>query len=195
MSENCSQIQDIHARKIQRQFRKNKILKKNSEFLGLDLTNKGKELEFEQFTTFIRDSKVIKTTDSYLKSFSDYKNGFKLSTKLLITDYLIVSFNEELLGKEQHPMDKGVLEWSEEVIKRITELKEAKEIDKLWLLLNNYHVIFQWKTSDKSRLVESIIISYYNRSKHIEKINADEKLTDAEKEAVVVELDKLRKRV
>ena len=68
-------------------------------------------------------------------------------------------------------MDKSILEWSKEVTTRISELNQSQEVDKVWLLLNNYYTIFnQWKNSDKSRMVESIIISYYNRSKHIEKI-------------------------
>ena len=44
-------------------------------------------------------------------------------------------------------------------------------------------------------MIESIIISYYNRSKHIEKIHADEKLNDAEKQAVIDVLDKQRQLV
>ena len=183
MSEINSPRKDINARKIQRYFRKNKILKNNSDFLKLNLVEKGKESEFENFTKYIRDPQVIGCTNNYIKSFSSYKNGFKLDSKVLLTAYLIYFFSEELLGKEQHPMDKGISEWSEEVVKRIADLNDSKEIDKVWLLLNNYNTIFsQWKTSDKSRMIESIIISYYNRSKHIEKIHADKKLNDAEKQ-------------
>ena len=196
MSEINSPRKDINARKIQRYFRKNKILKNNSEFLKLNLAGKGKESEFENFTKYIRDPKVIGCANNYIKSFSSYKNGFKLDSKVLLTAYLIYFFSEELLGKEQHPMDKGISEWSEEVVKRVGDLNDSKEIDKVWLLLNNYNTIFsQWKTSDKSRMIESIIISYYNRSKHIEKIHADEKLNDAEKKAVIDVLEKQRQQV
>ena len=196
MSEINSPRKDINARKIQRYFRKNKILKNNSEFLKLNLAGKGKESEFENFTKYIRDPKVIGCANNYIKSFSSYKNGFKLDSKVLLTAYLIYFFSEELLGKEQHPMDKGISEWSEEVVKRIADLNDSKEVDKVWLLLNNYNTIFsQWKTSDKSRMIESIIISYYNRSKHIEKIHADEKLNDAEKKAVIDVLEKQRQQV
>ena len=196
MSEISSPSRDINARKIQRYFRKNKILKNTTEFLKLNLTGKGKEAEFESFTKYIRDHQVIKCTNNYIKSFSSYKNDFKLNLKVLLTAYLIYLFSEELLGKEQHPMDKGILEWSEEVVKRVADLNNTKEIDKLWLLLNNYNTIFsQWKTNDKSRMIESIIISYYNRSKHIEKINADTKLNDAEKQTVINVLEEQRQQV
>ena len=196
MSENMSPIQDIHARRIQKRFRKNKILKKNYEFLNLKLESRGQQSDFEQFTKYIRDPKVIKIVDNYTKSFSDYKNGFKLNSKVLLTSYLIYSFKDELLGEEKHPLDKGIYDWSEELIKRNNDLQNCKDFDKLWLLFNNYEAIFsQWKSHDKSRMIESIIISYYNRSKHIEKIHADEKLNDAEKEIIINSLEQQRQQV
>ena len=63
----------------------------------------------------------------------------------MLTGYLIKNFSEELLGKEQHPMDKGIYDWSQELVKRLDEINDTKEVDKLWLLLNNYQIIFsQW---------------------------------------------------
>ena len=188
-----SPIKDINASKIQRYFRKNKILKKNNEFLKLNLSTKGKTYDFENFTKYLRNKELINCTDEYIKNFKSYKFGFKLESKELLTAYLINYYSEELLGNQQHPMDKGINEWSEEVIKRIEDLDNSKEIDKIWLLLNNYHTIFsQWKSNDKSRLIESIIISYYNRSKHIDKIHTDKKLNDAEKKAVIDVLEQQR---
>lgn len=188
-------ILDIQARKIQRHFRKSRIFLHNNKFLNLKLSENAETSDFDKFSKYIRNQEVISITNDYIKSFSNYKNDFKLNSKVLISAYLFSTFNEELLGKEQHPMDKGILDWSDEVIKRIAGLSNSKEIDKLWLLLNNYEAIFsQWKLNDKSRMVESIIISYYNRSKHIEKIDTDEKLNDAEKEVVKNQLieDRLR---
>ena len=92
MSEISSPSRDINARKIQRYFRKNKILKNTTEFLKLNLT--GKEADFESFTKYIRDPQVIKCTNNYIKSFSSYKNDFKLNSKVLLTAYLIYLFSE-----------------------------------------------------------------------------------------------------
>ncbi len=192
MSANNSPVLDFQARKIQRHFRKNQILKSTSEFLKLELSEKGKNVDFQQFTTFIREPAVVKTTKDLISSLSKYKNGFKLNSRILLTAFLITLYQDELLGKELHQMDKSILDWSQETVKRIKEAK-SEEVDKLWLLLNNYHTIFnQWKTSDKSRMVESIIISYYNRSKHMEKINADEKLSEEEKKLCIDELERQR---
>jgi hypothetical protein len=184
---------DFHTRRIQIQFRKNKILKCTTLFLNLKLIEQGKDTHFLTFTDYIRTKDVVDVSKKYIDSFSLYKKDFNLNSKILLTAYLISLFNEELLGKELHQMDQVVLEWSQEVVKRIDEIKQnsdSKEVDKLWLLLNNYNVIFhQWKTCDKSRMDESIIISYYNRCKHIEKINTDAKLDEEQKILCIQELE------
>ena len=190
----CSR--DFHARRIQRIFRKNKVLKSTTHFVNLKLIDIGKSSEFDEFTKLIRNKEVEQTCQKFIKSLSEYKKEFRLTSKILLTAYLISLFNEELLGKELHQMDKSILEWSNEVTNRIFELNNSKEVDKVWLLLNNYNVIFdQWKNSDKSRMVESIIISYYNRCKHIEAIKEDDKLNEEEKKLCIDELEKLKKSV
>lgn len=196
MSEISKSIKDLQARKIQRQFRKNKIAKNTSQFVGLELSSKAKTSDFKEFTTFIRDPRVVKVSNNYIDSLKNYKDGFKLNSRILITSYLITYFTDELLGKELHQMDKSILDWSQEVVKRINKFNDEKETDKLWLLLQNYNTIFnQWKNSDKTRMVESIIISYYNRCKHIEKIHADKKLSEEEKKVCIDELNRQKAEV
>jgi|UniRef100_A0A6C0ISC0 hypothetical protein len=181
---------DIHARRIQRQVRKNNVLKQNTTFKNLELSSKGKTTPFADFTKYIRQPHIVSVSNNYINCFKQYKKDFKLNSRVLITAYLITYYQEELLGKELHQLDQSMLEWSLEVVKRINLLDDSKDIDKLWLLLQNYQLIFnQWKDSDKSRMVESIIISYYNRCKHIEKINADEKLSNEDKEICINELN------
>ena len=181
---------DIHARRIQRQVRKNNVLKQNTTFKNLELSSKGKTTPFADFTKYIRQPHIVSVSNNYIHCFKQYKKDFKLNSRVLITAYLITYYQEELLGKELHQLDQSMLEWSLEVVKRINLLDDSKDIDKLWLLLQNYQLIFnQWKDSDKSRMVESIIISYYNRCKHIEKINADEKLSNEDKEICINELN------
>lgn len=195
MSSFSTQFEEINARKIQRLFRKNNILK-NSVVLRNEMKPFQSTEDFDKFTKFMRQSSTIKISEDLIKSFSNYKSGFKLTAKVMLTGYLIKNFSEELLGKEQHPMDKGIYDWSQELVKRLDEINDTKEVDKLWLLLNNYQIIFsQWKESDKSRMIESIIITYYNRSKHIEKIHADEKISKEEKEIIIAELNKHRQQV
>ncbi len=195
MSSFSSKFEEINARKIQRLFRKNNILKNSTIFKNLMATLESIE-DFEKFTKFMRQSNTIKISQDFIKSFNNYKTGFKLDAKVLLTAYLIKNYSEELLGKEQHPIDKGIYDWSLELVQRINQIIESKEIDKLWLLLTNYQTIFsQWKENDKSRMIESIIISYYNRSKHIEKIHADEKINEEEKEIIIAELNNQRQQV
>lgn len=196
MSEMTNRVCDFHVRRIQKLFRKNKVLKSTTHFVNLQLINQGKSNDFDKFTKLIRTKEIVNTTKELINSFSNYKKDFKLTFNILLTAYLIELYQEELLGRELHQMDKSILEWSKEVTTRISELNQSQEVDKVWLLLNNYFTIFnQWKSSDKSRMVESIIISYYNRSKHIEKIKEDKKLTDEEKKVCIEELDYQRKTV
>ena len=196
MSEFNTLSEDINARKIQRKFRKNNILRNTWNLVNLDLIKNGEKIKFDKFTKLMREKNTIDISEKFIKSLSNYRSGFKLNQKVLLTAYLIKFFSEDLLGKDQHPIDKGINDWSEEVFKRIAELNVSKDIDKLWLLLNNYNTIFsQWKENDKSRLIESIIISYYNRSKHIEKINAETNLDPTEKEIALQELKSQRQQI
>ena len=185
-----SMKKDIQARRIQRYVRKSNVLKQNVYLKNLELSNKGKTIPFAEFTKYIRDPSVVSVSNNYIKCLKQYKKEFKLNSKVLITAYLITYYQEELLGKELNQIDQSILEWSNEVVKRINLLDDSNDTDKLWLLLQNYQIVFnQWKDSDKSRMVESIIISYYNRCKHIEKINADDKLSIEEKKICINELN------
>lgn len=185
-------VASFKIRKVQRLYRKNKLIKENKNLIDLNLEKEGVK-DFNSFTQYIRKDDIKNAVKKYLKVFNNYKNGLKINERILITAYMITFYPDELLGVEKHQMDKSILEWSEEVVKRINLLEESKEIDKLWLLLNNYQVIFnQWKESDKSRMIESIIISYYNRCKHIEKINADKKISMEEKKIIISELERMK---
>lgn len=196
MSEITNRIFDFHVRKMQRLFRKNKVLKSTTHFVNLQLVNQGKSNDFEKFTKLIKKKEIINVSKKLINSFILYKKDFKLTFNILLTAYLIELYQDELLGRELNQMDKSILEWSKEIITRISELNQSQEVDKVWLLLNNYYTIFnQWKNSDKSRMVESIIISYYNKSKHIEKIKEDKKLTDIEKKVCIEELDYQKREV
>lgn len=185
-------VASFKIRKVQRLYRKNRLIKENNNLSNLNFEKEGMK-DFNSFSKYIRKEDVKNAVKKYLKVFNNYKNGLKINERILITAYMIVLYPDELLGKEKHQMDKSILEWSDEVVKRINLLEESKEVDKLWLLLNNYQIIFdQWKESDKSRMVESIIISYYNRCKHIEKINADTKISNEEKKIIITELERMK---
>ena len=185
-------VASFKIRKVQRLFRKNRLIKENKNLIDLNLEKEGIK-DFNSFTQYIRKDNIKNAVKKYLKIFNNYKNGLKINERILITAFMITFYPDELLGVEKHQMDKSILEWSEEVVKRINLLEESREIDKLWLLLNNYQIIFnQWKESDKSRMIESIIISYYNRCKHIEKINADKKISIEEKKIVISELERMK---
>lgn len=179
-------------KKIQRLYRTNKIIKENSRFLNLNLKSEARK-DFNIFSIYIKSLSVNKLTETYIKSFLNYKSGFKLSSRILLTAYIMVYYQDEILGQKLNQFDQTIIEWSKEVIERIDNLHKSNEVYKLWLLLNNYYVVFtQWKNKDKSIMVESIIISYYNRSKHIEKVKSDKKLSKEDKKNYINELNNQR---
>ena len=177
-----SNINDFQIRRIQRLLRKNNILKNTCNLLKLNLTEKSKTLDFNEFTSLIMDKEVINIVDKFILSLKNYKKN-NINSKIFLTSFLINCYPDQLLGKNiDHPVDINILDWSKHLIEKINDLNKSKEIDKFCLLLNNFNTIFnQWKILDKSRSIEAIIISYYNRSKHIEKIESENKLTGEEK--------------
>lgn len=191
-----SNINDFQIRRIQRLLRKNNILKNTSNLLKLNLTEKSKTLDFNKFTSIIMDKEVNNVVNKFILSLKNYKN-ININSKIFLTSFLIKCYPDQLLGKNiDHPVDINILDWSKHLIEKINDLNQSKEIDKFCLLLNNYNTIFnQWKMLDKSRSIEAIIISYYNRCKHIEKIESENKLTAEEKVAVINELNMQKEEV
>ena len=71
-------------------------------------------------------------------------------------------------------VDKSLVQWVDEITDKIANLNnELNSSQKLVILFNNFQIIFdQWKDYDKSKLIESILISYNNRCEHVEKIKS-----------------------
>ena len=190
---------DLSAKKIQRFFKNSLILKNynlfldkflgvqinlqesiqlkkslNSENENVELENKSIEptdvVDFGKFSKLIRQKDVIIITEKFIKSIGD----IKLEPKVLLTSLLLLFFREDLVGQDDqmNNIDKSLVQWVNEITDKICNLKnELSSISKLIILFNNFQIIFnQWKDYDKSKLIESILISFNNRCEHIEKI-------------------------
>ena len=135
----------------------------------------------------MKKKETINSIKEFLNTISDKtKIKVELSEKIVLSGYLVKYYAGEILDKEtnRHPIDSGILEWSEELIKllELENYKALSEYKKLVLFLNNYNKIFnQWKLMDKNRTIERIIISYHNRCEHIEVINKDTKIDKEQK--------------
>ena len=151
-----------------------------------------------EFTRVMRRKEVITGSSEFIQNLSKLLNEkISVNSKIMLSGYLINYYADELLDKpeDRHPVDKGILEWSQELIKLLeeTEFTSILNVKRLGLFLNNFNIIFnQWKTMDKSRTIERIIVSYNNRSEHIDVIKQDKNLEVNQRSEMLAELEKQR---
>lgn len=180
---------DFSAKKIQRLFINSNILRKYKEFLSVfqdaqinliecieQKKNSSEYIEvvdFGKFSKLIRQKNVISTTDKFLNSLNKISK-IEIKSKVFLTSLLLLFFQEELIGSENNMnnIDKSIVDWVNEVTSKLSNFQQIlNELNKIVILFNNFQVIFdQWKDYDKSKLIESILISYNNRCEHIDNI-------------------------
>ncbi len=185
--------QNLQAKKIQNFYKVYKLNINLNKLRDLELNAVGLSVPFEDFTKVMRNKDKIQIIDNFLKILSE-KTRVKInvSSRIILSGYLIKYYADLVLDSKEkrHPSDVGILEWSEELIKllEIENINTITHYKKLSIFINNFENIFkQWKTMDKSRTIERIIISYHNRCEHIETINKDKNIDeDQKKEALKV---------
>ena len=69
MCEITNRICDFHVRKMQRLFRKNKVLKSTTHFVNLQLINQGKSTDFDKFTKLIRTKEIVNVSKELINSY------------------------------------------------------------------------------------------------------------------------------
>ena len=189
MSKIQENLLNLNAKKIQRSIKNYIVIKNYSKFKSKfdefdkdilnsthDIVNTKLDIDFDKFCKFIRNKEVIEVTDNFLKSFKFIsKIKLELSPKILLSSILTFIFSDEMLGndKDLNHIDRSLKDWTTVLVTKLKNIKN-EDLIKIKLLLNNFNIIFnQWKDYDKSKLVESIIISYNHRCQHIEKIKND----------------------
>ena len=194
-------LKNKKARKIQQFYRLSKVKSSLNEFRKMELKSNAKTKSFADFTRIIRKKDIIQNSEKFLTTIS--KNSvkkFKMNPRILLTSYIINYYTNDVMDKSEnrHPVDNGIIEWSQSLIELLEEkpINTYTEINKMSLFINNFESIFnQWKSMDKNRTIERIIISYNNRSEHIEILQSDKELDKNQKEAALNELEKQRKQL
>ncbi len=193
--------QNIKAKQIQHFYRVYKFNTYLKKFKNLDLQALASTVNFMEFTKIMRRKEVITGSSEFIQNLSKLLNKkITVNSKIMLSGYLINYYADELLDKpdNRHPIDKGILEWSQELIKLLeeTEYTSILNVKRIVLFLNNFNIIFnQWKTMDKSRTIERIIVSYNNRSEHIDVIKKENSLESNQKNDMLVELEKQREQL
>lgn len=185
------------ALKIQIFYRLNKCVKMLEKFNELNLEKLAGELSFDEFKKIIIRKDILQTTQNFTSSLDNYKKGLEINPRILITSYLIKYYSDELLGesKDRHPSDEYILSLSHNVI----SILQTNNIREIWNVIREFkHTFKNWSSMDKDRTIERLVISYYYRSEHIDKIKSGElikklELVDIEQQNhMIIELEKQR---
>ena len=176
------------ALKIQILFKLNKCIKSLEKYNELNLEKLAENLSFDEFKRIIIKKDIIETTNNFTLSLDNYKKGLEINPKVLITAYLINYYSGELLGKssDRHPSDEYILKLSQNVI----SILKTNNIKEIWIILREFkHYFKKWSLMDMDRTIERLIISYYYRSEHIDKIKSGELVDINQQNQMIQELE------
>ena len=168
-----SDLKENAALKIQYLLKLNNCKKLLIEFKTLELKSNAQSLSFDKFQKIIIKKEVINNVKIFTESLDKLKKGLSINPRVLITAYMITYFSIDLLGeeKDRHPTDNFILELATNVVNKL----EESNINQIWDILRDFKVGFSnWSQMDKDRTIEKLVVSYYYRCEHLEKINSGE---------------------
>ncbi len=161
------------ALKIQYMFKLKHCINLLDELKKIGLKSNAETLSFDEFKKIIIKKDVIETVKNFTDSLEKLKKGLGINPRVLITSYMITYYPNDLIGedKDRHPSDNFILELSN----LVTSSLEEGKINKIWDLLRDFKIGFNnWSQMDKDRTIERLVISYYYRCEHIDKIKSGE---------------------
>ncbi len=188
------------ALKIQFALKLNNCIKNLEKFQNIKLNKLSLSMNFDEFRKIIMRKDVLDITKHFVDTLENFKSGLKINPKVLITAYLIKAYPTELVGTEKdlHPSDRYIIELSASVVENL----ESNKINNIWNKLKEFKSVFtDWSRMDKDRTIEKLVISYYYRSEHIEKIKSGElikkqEFVDKEQQnQMIMELETQRKEI
>ena len=184
-----SELKENAALKIQYLLKLNNCKKLLIELKTLELKSNAESLSFDKFQKIIIKKEVIDNVKKFTDSLDKFKKGLSINPRVLITVYMITYFPIELLGeeKDRHPTDNFILEVATNVVNAL----EDNKISNIWDILRDFKVGFNnWSQMDKDRTIEKLVVSYYYRCEHLEKIISGELTKKPELHDMIEELEK-----
>lgn len=184
------------ALKIQFALKLNNCIKNLEKFQNIKLNKISSTISFDEFGKIIMKKDILDITKHLCETLESFKSGLKINPRVLITAYLIRNYPLELVGSEsdRHPVDNYIISLSDNVVQQL----ESNKINEIWTALKDFKVAFaDWSSMDKDRTIEKLVVSYYYRSEHINKIKLEE-LVDINQQnqmTLRVELERQRKEI
>jgi hypothetical protein len=190
------------ALKIQFALKLNNCIKNLEKFQNIKLNTLSSTLSFDEFRKIIIKKDILDTTKHFCETLESFKSGLKINPRVLITAYLIKNYPLELVGSDsdRHPIDNYICNLSDIVVQQL----ESNKINEIWTALRDFKIAFvDWSSMDKDRTIEKLVVSYYYRSEHIDKIKSGElfqkqELVDINQQdqmTLIVELERQRKEI
>ena len=177
--------------KIQRNYRLYKLnnLIKNFNQYNLKVPEK---LDFNIYTRKMRNRDILKNVSNIINKLQILlQKEINIRPQYILTAFLIKNFNEDILGplKNRHPSDTYMFEWSIKLVQIFCKTDNNYNDCKLLLAyLENYKTIFEnWKNIDKNRTIQNIIVSYYHRREHLDKLE-NEEMNEEQKDKIMDQL-------
>ena len=124
---------------------------------------------FSEFQKLLTNKQIILNTQLFIHYIEKFKKTSIIKPKIFLSSFLIKFFSNELLGNTQdrHPIDDYILYLANKISYSFINLN----INLLCSELSHFQLYFtQWTTFDKNRMIERMIISFYYRNQHINKI-------------------------
>lgn len=163
-------------------------------FNQLNLRKNSIEKSFDQFKLFIQKKEINTIASELCKSLEKY--NLLIKPRILLTMYIINQYPTDLLGemKEWQDIDTELYQICQNTIEILESENNLENISKV---LKVYLEKFMtWSNFDKDRSIEQLIISYYNRSTHINNIlngtNASKKMGFEQEHDMMGELERQR---
>ena len=187
-------IEHNAALKIQLAFKLNNCIKYLEEFNKLNLKSIASTKSFLEFQKFITNKNtnpnMIDTINKFILSLNKFKNGLSIKPKIIITAYIMNYFPNEILGSSEnkHPIDVNLMNLANNMLTSI----DSGKINAIWDSMRDFNIAsLQWFEMDKERSIEQMIISYHNRSKHLDYIK-EKQMDFAQQMDVVKEVERER---
>ena len=150
------------------------------------------KLDFNIYTRKMRNRDILKNVSNIINKLQILlQKEIIIRPQYILTAFLIKNFNEDILGplKNRHPSDTYMFEWSIKLVQIFCKTDNNYNDCKLLLAyLENYKTIFEnWKNIDKNRTIQNIIVSYYHRREHLDKIE-NEQMNEEQKDKIMDQL-------
>lgn len=182
----------IATSRIQSRWREFKVIKLLKQFSAFNLNAKGETRSFDDFTKIMVDKDIVNIAGELIYALqARLRINLKINNRILMSAYLFSYYPNELLGdeKKRDPLASQIYFYSK-ILTNSLVFNSNLEFNRLqWVLilgenmLNFSESFSVWKLRDKSEMVQNMMLSYYQRQVHIDKIKKGE-LDGAEEQLI-----------